>query len=51
MIRVVTKRYKIEEVKPGMEIAGSLIADNGKFALGEGTVLTASLIERLSGVR
>lgn len=49
MIRVVTKRYQIDDVKPGMEIAGSLIADNDKFALGEGTVLTASLIERLKG--
>ncbi|HWQ61431.1 MAG TPA: HD-GYP domain-containing protein [Negativicutes bacterium] len=49
MIRVVTKRYQIGDVKPGMEIAGSLIADNDKFALGEGTVLTANLIERLKG--
>lgn len=49
MIRVITKRFQIGDVKPGMELAGSLITDNRKFALGEGTVLTASLIERLKG--
>jgi putative nucleotidyltransferase with HDIG domain len=49
MIRVITKRYRIDEVKPGMELAGSLITDNDKFALGEGTVLTTNLIQRLKG--
>jgi putative nucleotidyltransferase with HDIG domain len=49
MARYVTKRYRIDEVQPGMELAGSLIADNDKFALGEGTVLTLSLIQRLRG--
>lgn len=49
MARVITKRYKIGDVKPGMELGGSLITENRKFALGEGTILTASLIERLKG--
>lgn len=47
MIRTVKKRYLIDEVTPGMELASGLVTDNGKFALGEGTVLTVSLIERL----
>lgn len=49
MIRTITKRYRIDEVEPGMELAGSLVTDNNKFALGEGTVLTSNLIERLRG--
>ncbi|MDR3591642.1 MAG: HD-GYP domain-containing protein [Negativicutes bacterium] len=47
MLQTTTKRCQIDEVEPGSELARSLVADNGKFALGEGTVLTASLIGRL----
>lgn len=47
MLQKVKKRFQIREVKPGMELASSLMTDNDKFALGEGTILTANLIERL----
>lgn len=47
MLRNAIKRFGIEEVQPGMELGRGLLTDNGKFALGEGTVLTDSLIERL----
>jgi len=47
MLQTITKRCRIAEVEPGAELARSLVTDNGKFALGEGTVLTASLIGRL----
>jgi putative nucleotidyltransferase with HDIG domain len=47
MLQTVLKKYHISEVEPGMELGRGLVTDNGKFALGEGTVLTASLIERL----
>lgn len=49
MLQTVTRRYRIDEVEPGLELAGNLVTDNGRFALGEGTVLTASLIQRLRG--
>lgn len=47
MIRVQTKRCLISEVEPGMELASSVMTDVGNYALGDGTVLTTSLIERL----
>lgn len=49
MARKIVRRYLIDEVEPGMELSGSLVTDNGKFALGEGTLLTPNLIERLKG--
>lgn len=49
MARKLTKRYWIDEIEPGMELSGSLVTENGKFALGEGTLLTPNLIERLRG--
>lgn len=49
MARKVTKRYWLDEVEPGMELSGSLVTENGKFALGEGTILTPNLIGRLRG--
>lgn len=47
MLQTITRRYKLNEVKPGMELAGSLITEQGKLALGEGTILTAAIIDRL----
>ncbi|MDR3565076.1 MAG: HD-GYP domain-containing protein [Negativicutes bacterium] len=47
MLQISTKRFRVDEVQPGMELARSLMTDNGKFALGDGTVLTTSLIDRL----
>lgn len=47
MLQTTIKRCQMDEVESGAELARSLVADNGKFALGEGTILTASLIGRL----
>jgi putative nucleotidyltransferase with HDIG domain len=49
LLRATAKRYRIEDVQAGMELASSLVAEDGKFALGDGTVLSASLISRLKG--
>lgn len=48
MLRMIAKRYDIKEVAAGMELAKSVVVNDGCFALGEGTVLTTSLIERLT---
>lgn len=47
MLQTITKRCRIDEVENGAELARSLVTEDGKFALGEGTVLTPSLIGRL----
>jgi len=49
MLRIAAKRYRIEDVEAGMELSSSLVDESGKFALGDGTVLSASLIQRLKG--
>lgn len=48
MLRNVTKRYRVMEAEPGMELARGLTTESCRFALNEGTVLTASLLERLA---
>ncbi len=42
-----SKRYRIQDVEPGMIVGKTILADNGRLALYEGTRLTASLIDRL----
>lgn len=41
------KRYSLKNVKPGMEIGQLVLTNDGQVVLGEGTILTPSLIERL----
>lgn len=41
------KRYSVYDVTPGMEVGDVVLTEDGKVALGEGTVLNFSLIERL----
>lgn len=41
------KRYSLKNVKPGMEVGQLVFTNDGQVVLGEGTILTPSLIERL----
>ncbi len=47
MFRRMIRRYPVNDVVPGMEIGKIVLTDNGLIALGEGTILTATLIEKL----
>lgn len=41
------KQYSLKDAVPGMKIGQSIIADNGRVVLHEGTILTMPLIKRL----
>ncbi len=41
------RRYSLKNVKPGMEVGQLVFTNDGQVVLGEGTILTSSLIERL----
>jgi len=45
--RCQSKRFPISSVVPGMQISKMILSGDGKILLEEGTVLTASLIDRL----
>ncbi len=47
MPRFVNKRYPINDVMAGMELGNAILTESGKVALGEGTLLTQQMIERL----
>lgn len=47
MAATTSKRTFVSDLVPGLEIGEAVITEDGTVALSEGTVLTASLIERL----
>lgn len=47
MAKFFSRRYHINSVLPGMQLSKAVITEDGKVALSEGTILNASVLEKL----